>query len=810
MAWGAAVRKLWLALAGALAMALIGLAPAAAASGQRQAAVTPPVSVVITSVTPGVATPHSRVTVTGYATNTTGTPLAGLSLQIWSAGTAFTSRAAMASYLSASGPAGVDQPVAGAVTAVPALAAHATARWSLTFKPAKVGMTTFGVYPLAVQASEAGVTLISSHARTFLPFYPGKAAHSRQQKLKIAWLWPLIDTPQQTACRGLLTDGLAAAVAPDGRLSRLLAAGAGAAGRRAQLTWAIDPSLLDGVKTMTQSYRVGGSPTCSGGSVKPASTAARDWLSQVKAVTARSDFFVTPYADVDVAALSHHGLDSDLRNAFADGLAAASSILGQAQRPAVPGAGGSGSTAGLGAGTAPATGRPHTRPPLGMIAWPANGRADYGVLGSLAVNGVGTVVLDSTMMPPAAGPLSYTPSGVATATTGIGTQLNVLLTDDGLDQLVAGAPTAAAPAGQAAGSPARVSTAAASFATGQQFLAETAMIAAELPRTQRAIVIAPPRRWNPAPGIAGMLLSETVHTPWLQPVSLAALAQAKPGAGAVARRQPPQSQRSSEELRPALLRQVRKLEPQISLQASILTSRPDRYLSTAVAAVESSAWRGSLAGQRHAQALLDRISSYLRAQQAALQIVDPRARVTLGGKAGSVPVSISNHLRQDVTVLLKVSVPSRGRIVIGKFQHLVTVPQRAQKTIKIPVQSAVAGSTTLTVQLCNRDGTPLPGQSASLTVSATQFGTLALVMIALAFGVFVLTSIGRAVRHTGGRTEPGAPDGPGGPGESGPSPPIPAAAPGRPDTVGAEQPDHERAPEEADEHASARGRAEPR
>ncbi|MBO0775031.1 MAG: hypothetical protein J2P34_01850 [Actinobacteria bacterium] len=802
-------------LAGAIAMAVLAAAPAAAA-GRHAARVPSPVSLVITSVSPSFASPHRQVTVSGYITNTTAAPLSGLSIQLWSSGTALSSRGAMASYLDAASSAALDGPVANAVTTLPSLAAHATQRWSLSLKPADVGMGTFGVYPLAAQASEDGALLAGGHARTFLPFYPRQPAHSPQQKLRLAWVWPLIDTPQQAVCRALLTDGLAAAIAPTGRLGQLLTAGAGAAGRRDQITWAIDPSLLDGVSAMTRPYRVGGSATCSGGTARPASAAARAWLARVRAATAHGDFFVTPYADVDVAALSHEGLDQSLNSAFTIGRMAARNALGQSQRPPVP-AIGSGATAGRAAGPAgrPNASRSRARP--GWLAWPAGGLADYGVLGSLAFNKVGTVLLSSGMMPPS--PLvPFTPSAVTSTATGFGTRLNVLLTDDGLDHIVADSPTASAPAAPAAAGPARVSTAAAAFATEQQFLAETAMIVAESPATARSVVVAPPRRWDPASGVAAALLAETARAPWLKPVSLARLAETKPGPGQVPRQQPPQHRVSGHELPPALLGQIRKLDAQIGLQASILTRPPPHYLSAAVATVESTAWGRTRAGKQHAGALLKRIRDYLTAQQQALQIVDP-PRVTLGGKSGAVPVSISNRLRQPVTIRVKVTAPTSGRITFGgssanrggtTFTTVVSVAAGSQKTIKVPVRSAVLGSTTLTIRLYSPGGRPLPGQTAAMTVAATQFGTLAVVIIAFAFGIFVITSIGRAVRRSGGQDVAAAqPPAPGDHGEGGVSDPSPASQLGRPDTVGTERQDDGLAPEELDEHASARGRAEP-
>lgn len=805
-------------LAGAILMAILTAAPAAAA-GRHQATpvASTPVSLVITSVSPSFATPHQQVTVSGYITNTTAAPLAGLSIQLWSSGVALSSRAAMTSYLDAVSSAGVDSAVANAVTHLPALPAHATRRWSLTLKPGAIGMRTFGVYPLAAQASQGGAPLLSGHARTFLPFYPRQRAHSVQHKLRIGWIWPLIDTPQQAVCRALLTDGLAASIAPAGRLGQLLTAGASAAGRHDQITWALDPSLLDGVSAMTRPYRVGGSATCSGGTPRAASATARAWLARVRAATAHNDFFVTPYADVDVAALSHEGLDQSLDSAFTIGRAAARNVLGQSQRPAVAGIG-SGTPAGTAGGAGAGLNASRSPASLGWLAWPAGGFADYGVLGSLAFNGVGTVVLNSRMMPPSQ-VQPFTPSAVTSTTTGLGTKLHVLLTDDGLDRILADAPTASAPAGSTAAGPARVSAAAAAFAAEQQFLAETAMIVAEAPATARSVVVAPPRRWNPASGVAAALLAETAHAPWLKPVSLAGLAESKPGAGQVPRQQPPQNRVRGQELPPRLLRQIRKLDAQIGVQASILTRPPRHYLSAAVATVESTAWGSARAGRQHAEALLRRIQDYLTAQQRALQIVDP-PRVTLGGKSGPVPVSISNRLRQSVTIRLKVTAPTSGRVTFGgpsangggtTFTTLVKVDADAQKTIKVPVRAAVPGSTTLSIQLSARDGTPLPGETATMTVAATQFGTLAVVIIGIAFAVFVITSIGRAVRGSGG--QPGNAAGPGAPhahGEDGASPRNPASEPGRPDTVGTERHDDGLVPEEPDEHASARGRAEPR
>jgi len=773
-----------LALAVAIAAAALAAAPAAASSGgPARPGAALPLSVAITSVSPGYATAKGTVTVSGTVTNTTGTAAAGLAVQLWSSSIRLANRDAMDSYLSATEATDGESPLSKSIQALATLPAHATRPWSLRLAVSQVGMTSFGVYPLAAELSQFGAPVDA--ARTFLPFWPGTSASRTVKPVTLAWIWPLIDVPHQTACPALLNDSLAASLASGGRLNQLLAVGGSALGRSADLTWAIDPALLNDAKVMTARYRVGGTATCSGASPRPASRAAQSWLAGVQSATARQDFFVTPYADVDVAALAHRGLNTELADAFADGraVAGAKGMLGQVQRTTAD----------------PGDGRDVTGP----IAWPANGIADYGVLESLAAppNNVGTVILNSTMMPPSP-PVSYTPTAVTTTPDGLGSQLNVLLADDGIKQILADPPGSLPGLGTA-------SPAAAAFAREQWFLAETAMIAAEAPRTARAVVVAPPRRWDPGTALASALLNETTGTPWLRPASLASLVATPHPTGQVSRQDPRQLLVSRDELRLSLLRQVQRVQGQIGLLTSILVHPGPRYLSMAMAAVESTAWSEIPGGRRTAKQLLHGISVYVAAQQRQVTIVDP-LRVTLGGKSGEVPVLIANHLRQSVRVELRVA-PSPGRITIGKLTRLVTVAAGQQRTIKIPVRAAEAGTSVLTLWLTTPTGQPLPASSARLTVEATHFGTMAIVIIGIALAVFVITAAGRAIRR-GMRSPPGD-QGAGEAGEApeaGPTGPDPAYSGPEADTVEPEQAGGSPPAKEPDEHASTPGWAERR
>ena len=726
------------------------------------------VSVAITSVNPDVATPGKPVTVSGTVSNGTADAVSGLAVQLRSSGSALTSRGDLTNYAAGNLP--VDSPVTGAVGQLPGtLSPGATEKWAVSIPAHQLGMTAFGVYPLAAEVDDnTGVTLDTD--RSFLPFWPAKSPLAGP--LQIAWVWPVIDSPHQAACQALLNDSLAASVAPGGRLAGLLAAGVTPAASSADLTWAIDPGLLASVSAMTKPYRVGGTATCAGTTGEPASTAARAWLGGLRSVTAKSDFFVTPYNDVDVAALTHQGMDSDLTHAFNDGRSVARTILGSAQRPAT-------------AATDQDLG--HASPPdgIGGIAWPADGTADYGVLGNLAVNGVGTVLLDSTMMPPVT-QVSYTPSAVTKTPDGVGAELNVALADDTLTQIL--------------GSPGT------SFSTEQRFLAETAMIAAERPALRRSIVVAPPRQWDPAPGVASALLSETATAPWLSPVSLANLVTADSPAGQVPRQQPAQQLLQRSELGKSLLGQVQQVNQGLRVLGSILNPPNNAYLTTAVSAVESSAWRGAR-GAAAASQLLQRVSGYLASREQLVQIIDA-SQVTLGGQNGSVPVSISNKLDQPVTVRLNVQAPSDGQITILPYISRVTIAAHEQRTIPVRVKAAAAGTSTLRLSLLTPGGAPLPG-ATTLTVDATHFGTLALVIIGIAVGVFVLTAVGRAFRRGGGPWGGAAAyaGGDGGP-AGGANSPDTAGGPSEADNVARGPAEHDDTPEEPDEYASIRGWAD--
>jgi len=704
------------AVAAATAAALLALATTPAQARAAHPSLTSGVSVTIDSMSPRYATPGSTVSATGTVSNGTTRPKTGLQVQLYTSPAPFTTRDQMDAYLSQGGDGGLAAAGAPFTLAV-SLAPETTVQWHASFKVTAAGISTFGVYPVAAQVSDPAGNVLASD-QTLLPFWSGRQAAGLQRPLAIAWVWPLIDQPHHEVCAEpaaddlLTSNDLAASLTPAGRLSSLLAAGR--ANADARLTWVIDPALLGDVETMTHTYQVDLSSACAGDSTQPASKAATAWLSALKTVTSDQAAVLTPYADVDVSALVHSGLNADLTSAYTTGYAVADRVLHRSFTPS--------------------------------IAVPAGGTADISVLTTLATaEHISTVVLASSEMPPLDTAV-FEDNAITSIRTPAGTTMHVLLADPVLTSVLSAGDT-----GSGTLSPGT------QFAVSQRFLAETAMIAAEAPDSSRSIVVAPPSDWSPSAALADQLLSETVHAPWLAATALGGLAQTPDTYASIARQPPPANRPSPGELSRGYLSTVSGVDAALGVYKSMLYPPAPSYLQSLDeerAAAESSAWRGG-AGQ--GLALADSLSSYLNGEEGKVQIV-VSPQVSMGGASGQIPVSIRNRGNKAIEVELNASAdnsPDRpSQLTFGHARNVVTVPPGQAVTARLQVSSAPIGSTLIRLSLTSANGTPLTFADKSFTVVSTRYGRAILFLIGAAIGVLVLTSVYRAVRRwlsAGGR-----------------------------------------------------------
>lgn len=655
----------------------------AAGSGQ--------LTISIDRVSPSYATPTATITVRGTVTNDTGSPVTGVQVQLLSSSLFFFTRSEMDSYTAGRDTLIYPVPEGLAVTLPGTLHSGRTAHWTASFAAASVGYPEFGVYPLEAEAEAPDGAPLATD-RTLLPFWPGSGI---VKPLNAAWIWPLIDAPQQGLCGATLaTNSLAGSFAAGGRLGTLLDAGQQWAVQD-DLTWAVDPALVSDAKVMIGKYGVGGNAACSGRRYEQPSVAAAQWLSLLRASTATEPMLFTPYADADVAALTRAGLEQNTRTAYRLGKSVVAAIM--------------------------------PRTASDPVAWPADGTANASTLTSLARDGgVSTVVLNSGELSSIDGQYD---NALNATTTADGTSLRVLLADSGITGVL--------------GSASARSPASAQFAAEQDFLAETAMILAEAPNLQRSVVIAPPRHWNPSEAEADALLSLTSSAPWLRKTDLSSLATA-------AARLPAKAKAPSSAPGGALTTdytsQIAALNENAALYKDLLYQPGANVLNSvdaAVTATASAAWRG--AGAAGGWRALVNVRDNLSAKEEKVSIITGK-KILLAGASGTTPVSVQNLLNVEVQVRV-VATPSAGsQLTVDKFPDLIQVPPGKTGTVRVPLRSSAITTTTMQLQLQTEDGSPLTWTSVS--VQATRYGRALLVLIAVALGVLVLTAVARWVRRS--------------------------------------------------------------
>jgi hypothetical protein len=463
---------------------------------------------------------------------------------------------------------------------------------------------------------------------------------------------------------------------------------------------------------MTRPYFTHGNAVCSERFRERPSQAAANWLTKLGTSVAGRPAFLTPYANVDVAALSHSGLDSNIGTAYRLGATVAGQIL--------PNAFGENST-GTGDGS------------LLKAAWPADGLADAGVLTSLAAEGgIRTAVLSDHGL---SSGVPGSEDALAKTVNGVGNTMSLLLANSRITSLLGTASSKPTPSSQ--------------FALTQDFLAQTAMIAAEAPSTQRALVVAPPTDWDPSPAEANALLAIThggADAPWLHPTGMSTLAAA--AAKLPSTTHVPPKQVSGAELKDDYLDQLSQVQASVSVFKDLLykpSAAQLNSLDAALAVTQSSAWRGR--GSPGGWLAMTLLGHYVSESEKKVQMIASK-KILLAGQSGETPVSVQNELGQPIQVQVMAITPPGSQLRVGDFNGLLTVQAGKTNTTRIPVRSAMIGTATVQLQLATQNGSPLtwPGTAQPLSVEVTRFGRSLLLLIGGALGILVLTSAYRLRR----------------------------------------------------------------
>lgn len=731
--------------------------PATPAHAEPEESVEP---LVVERVTPDAVSEDSTLRITGEVTNTTDEDLGDVSVRVHYSRHPFADRDELDEFASGEGwqpsASGPDTEVTGQ------LAPGDAGEYSLSVPAEDLDLDSYGVYPLVVEAVDGGGNVLGAQ-HTFLPY---TGAEDDAPSVDIAWVWPLMAQPQRVDDDTFRSEALHEAVAPEGRLGRLLSAGAqtplsfdpgdedlvellgldedpvaspdqeeataeaspedgatedgdqeeqnGEASQEEEepprgtggvpITWAVDPGTLDDIRRAASSeHQVLEDLLAASEESDPVRHDAE--ASEAAQVWLREARRVLGAETVVATPYANADLASLLRNDMRDEAEASLRLAEQA----VP--------------------RALETEADGTFALPPGGQMDEGVHELFAAHEATRYLLDESAMP-ASSWMSTTPTAQA-ALPATETEPDedpfALVADSGLTEVLS-MPTSEP--GQ-------------SELALQRFAAETAMIAGENAGGDRVVVAAPEEEWNPSQEFAQGVLSASEDLPWLSPERLDAIGLAASEERERTRETLTYPDRArGEELSGTYLETIRDVGRDVRLFNSILADDRDPF-RPALLRLESVYWREEEALAGAARALLaDAVQEHMDDVR-----VIPGEPVTLASRTGTTGILVANDLR-DETVFVNLSVFSQNseRLSVGEYNRSFEIEPGAKTTVYVPLSARVNGRTVLNVSLQNAEGEPISSQSTEIPVNATGLGTQALLISGIGLLILVVALAPRALR----------------------------------------------------------------
>jgi hypothetical protein len=352
---------------------------------------------------------------------------------------------------------------------------------------------------------------------------------------------------------------------------------------------------------------------------------------------------------------------------------------------------------------------------------PPDGLADQSTLSSLVASGSRTILLSSAILPDARVE-TYTPDPVVNKNVS-GTNVKLVAYDDPLRKVLG----------------ANTTELGGTILAEQRFLAETAMITGEAPQKARTIVITPPRRWKPSPAFARAVLSYTAKAPWLRSVPLSDVDTLKPSGRTF---QPP---KNSTGLSKNYLRQVRDLSTDVQQFTSIFEPPVSDY-TLGIARSESSAWNGQ---SRRGKLVRDTLKDELEKSAGRIKVLNDG--ITMAGKSGRIPITISNGLSHGtVRVTLHAYSQNPTRLRVNSVDRTLELEHGHKDQVTLDMKASANGPAYVNLQLRTPDGQDFGGAHV-LRVNATYYGRTALLITGISLAVLFVGVGIRIVRRRAGR-----------------------------------------------------------
>ncbi|WP_017604044.1 DUF6049 family protein [Nocardiopsis alkaliphila] len=722
--------------------------------------------VVVHRISPDAIEEDSTLRVAGEVINTTDGPVEDVTVRIRYSRHSFTSREELDEFATGEGwqpnAQGPEEEFEGR------LGPEGSLEYSLSTPVEDLGLRSNGVYPMVVEALDGEGDRLGAQY-TFLPYVGDEDVTA----LDLAWVWPLMNAPERADDDTFLSEDLHDAVTLEGRLGRLLAAGA-----QVPLSFDLDEDedLVEelGLDTTEaspdpESPETEESPTEAESPVEeaeegPVETSppppeatpedeatedGNDVEEDEEAPTRTEGVPVTWAVDPGtlddirrMAAEEHEVLEGPMEAPAGTDLirygAPARRFLPADTVVATPYAGADlaallRNDMNADANASLRLARDAVRRSLdleadGDFAVPARGLMDENVQALFSEHGAHRFLLRESAMP-AASRLSTTPTAQAPLPfeEDVDEEPFALVADDGLTKVLS----------MPSHGPGESTLAL------QRFAAETAMIATENAGDDRVLVAAPASDWDPGQEFASGVLEATEGLPWLSAERLDQVEPAEPGEREENREELSYPERAyDEELSSTYLGHVEDVRRDVRLFNSILVGDSDPFRS-AIVRLESVYWRDRevLAGSTRAL-----ISQSVQSRMEDVRII-PGEPVTLASSTGITGVLVANDL-EDETVYVHLSIYSENseRLSVGDYTSSFEIDPGAKTTVYVPLSARINGSTTVHVSLQNADGEPISPQDTLIQVNATGLGTQALLISGIGLLILIAALAPRALR----------------------------------------------------------------
>ncbi|HWC43847.1 MAG TPA: DUF6049 family protein, partial [Actinomycetota bacterium] len=503
--------------------------------------------------------------------------------------------------------------------------------------------------------------------------------------LRASLLVPVREPTHRNPAGDFIDDGLAGLLAPGGSLGAV--ADELARDDAPAVTMVVDAMLVEEATAMAGGWRLReGDRRTPIGPGDPRSQDAAGFLQSLKKAASDHPPAAFPFGNADLPALVGAGGGARAANAVGIGR----DLLTQ------------------GLGTAPLT----------SLAWPVDGAVDGALLQTLEQTGSDVVVLDPRHLP-------APPSGVtqnATVDLGGGPEpQRALVGDTALSGALSDPRAATAPAEWA-----------------QRVLAETAVTWLERPNSTdpRGVLLAPPQGWRPPGAFFRSLVRGLGRAPWLR------LEQATTLAAEVAQG-PEEGERrlatvTSADVAAGLPRRYLDLvEDTRSGLDSFLRAVGNDFTPASgnyqrdLQVAESSDWRPDDERARG--------RGYIRAVTTGIRSVYRRIHVgttpvTLTARRGTIPITVANDSDERVTVVLRLTSP---KVDLPKASDPFELEPRRRTTQLLPVGTRATGTFPIQVDVLTPD-TREQIAAGEIRLISTAFNRVALALTGGAVGVLLL------------------------------------------------------------------------